>query len=271
MKQTGRPGTAQVVRHGAISVMLLLCLCLAADYARATVGMAEYAWYFHHQPGRWIEWHHGDICPPESPRKECVFVRPARAAERRSGSHEPVPYHDFAQGLYLTTVLALLPLAVGLAGLARLWRLWRKRAVNPGGSSLRSTWVLSLVTVLAGASVPRALAVLFPATPSADGWGVVIFLSFNIFIALAPLTLWWSYRRLFPPPGRPRLKGWARLPEWLLLLLSSVLAPPLLWGPPNLLMFLFPPLMLPNIVASLLVVWLASKGYDALNRRTSNR
>jgi hypothetical protein len=118
--------------------------------------------------------------------------------------------------------------------------------------------------------VPQALAILFPANPRADGWLVVILLSVNILIVLAPVTLWWSHRRLFAPRELARVKGWMRLTLWLLLLASSVLAPLLFWGPPNMLMFLFPPLMLPCIVTSLLAVWDACRGYDLLARRASN-
>ena len=46
---------------------------------------------------------------------------------------------------------------------------------------------------------------------------------------------------------------------WPALLLSSLLAPLLRWGPPNLPLFLFPTAMLPNILVSLLAVWAASR------------
>ena len=66
------PGTD----HRARSALrpLLLALWLSAGRAEATAGFAEYAWSFHDRPGQWIEWHHGDICPPDAPGKDCVFI-----------------------------------------------------------------------------------------------------------------------------------------------------------------------------------------------------
>ena len=142
--------------------------------------------------------------------------------------------------LYLNTIRALLPLVVVWLGLDRLWRRWRRRETDPGGWTVRSTWGWGLTTFVALAWAPEALRVLFPASPTADGWDAVIGLSFNIAIALAPFTLWWTYRTLFPPAGRVPAKGWARVFLWPALLLSSLLAPLLLWGPPNLLLFLLP-------------------------------
>ena len=252
----------------AISGILLVCLWLAAGYARATVGMAEYSWYFHDQPAQWMEWNHGDICPRDSPGKDCVVMR--RSGANRSSASAPEPFIDSVQALYLPTVLAVLPLAVGLTGLAVLWRRWRKRITYPDRRPRRATLMWGFATTVACVSVPQALAILFPANPRADGWLVVILLSVNILIVLAPVTLWWSHRRLFAPRELARVKGWMRLTLWLLLLASSVLAPLLFWGPPNVLMFLFPPLMLLCIVTSLLAVWLASRGYDLLARRASN-
>jgi hypothetical protein len=127
--------------------------------------------------------------------------------------------------------------------------------------------VLGLVTALASGRVPHALSVLFPASPDADGWFVVVGLSFNVLIVLAPLTLWLAYRRLFPPPGRVLPGPWARWFLWPVLLSSSLLAPMLAWGPPNVLMFVFPPMMLPNILVSLLAVAALSAAANAVMRR----
>jgi hypothetical protein len=253
------------------AMLILLCLLLPASSANATAGFAEYSWYFHDRPGQWIEWHHGDICPPEAARKNCVLIRQSKTSGRRPGPLQPAPYDKPPQGLYLTTVIALLPPALMWLGLARLRRRWRQRTANPSGWSLRSTWALGLMTVSGLAWMPHALAVLFPASPGVDGWHIAIGLSFNILIAVAPFTLWRTYRSLFPPPGRVGTKGWRRLFLWPALLLSSLLAPLLLWGPPNLLMFLFPPTMLPNILVSLLAVWAASKVTNAISRKILTR
>ena len=249
----------------------LLSLLLHAAAALATAGLAETSWYFHDQPGQWIEWHHGDICPPDAPHKECVFLRHSKAGARRpdSGQSEAVPYAEEPRKFYLNTILALLPLGVGGLGLARLWRRWSQRATEPDRWSSPSTWTLALVTAAAWWWVPYALSVLFPASPGADGWPIVIGLFFNVLIVLAPLTLWLTYRRLFPPPGRSRSGPWARLCLWPAMLVSSLLAPLLAWGPPSILMFLFPPMMLPNIVVSLLAVAAVSAVANAVARRAA--
>jgi len=248
-------------------MLLLLFLFLPVRSSHATAGFAEYSWYFHDQPGQWIEWHHGDICPPEAAHKNCILIRQSKIREGQLGPRPLTPYNDSPQKLYLPTILALLPLALACLGVTRLLRRWRQRTTQPSGWSLRSTWAWSLMTVAALFLAPHALAVLFPASPSADGWIAVISLSFNILIVAAPLTLWWNYRRLFPPPGRVGLKGWSRVFLWFSLLPSSILAPLLLWGPPNLLMYLFPPTVLPNIVVSLFVVWVASKAANVVLKR----
>lgn len=245
--------------------LLLLCLLLQACSAHATAGFAEYSWRFHDRAGQWIEWHHGDICPSEAAHKNCVLIKQSKTSERQPRSSQPVPYDDSPQRLYWTTILALLPPAFAWLGLARLWWHWRQRTADPGRWSLRWTAALGLMTVFALAWVPHALAVLFPASPSADGWSIVTGLSFNILIAVAPFTLWWTYRSLFPPAGRVRPKAWQRAALWLVLLPSSVLAPLLLWGPPNVLMFLFPPMMMPNIMVSMFAAWAASKAANAIS------
>jgi len=258
---------ARLLSRGAMWLLLLLCMLLPVSSANATAGFAEYSWLFHDKPGQWIEWNHGDICPSESPRKDCVLIRQSKVSVRRTDSLQPTPYDKLPRSLYLTTILALLPLALAWFGLYRLWRRWRQRTANPGGWSLRSSWMLGLMTVFALALMPYALAVLFPASPSIDGWYIVIGLSFNILIVLAPFTLWWTFRSLFPPPGRLRPKGWSRVFLWIALLPSCALAPELVAGPPNLLFFLFPPFLLIKIGVSLLAVWMASKAANAIYKR----
>ena len=274
MTGTTDPAPTRSLACRAVQI-LLLCMLLPTGAACATAGFAEYSWYFHDQPGQWIEWHHGDVCPPEAPRKECALVRRSKEGTLRPdfGQFEALLYAGAPQSLYVNTVLALLPLAVGWLGLERLWGRWRQRATDPSRWKAPSTWVLGLITVLACWRVPYALLVLFPASPTADGWRIVIGLFFNVLIPLATFTLWLTYRRLFPPPGRSRPRRWARLFLWPIMLLSSLLAPLLaallIWGPPNLLMFLFPPMMLPNIVVSLLAVAAASAATNAIARRAT--
>jgi hypothetical protein len=48
---------------------------------------------------------------------------------------------------------------------------------------------------------------------------------------------------------------------------SSVLAPLLPLGPPDLLLFLFPPALLFNVALSLFAVWVASKAANLVARR----
>lgn len=249
-----------------VFLLLILSLLLTTGYAHATAGFAEYSWYFHDRAGQWIEWHHGDICPPEAARKNCILIRKSKTSETQPSSPQPTPYDDSPRNLYWPTILALLPSLLAGHGLAQLWRRRRQRKTDPGGWSLRSVVHLVIMTVVGLALTPNALAVLFPASPSVDGWHIVIGLSFNILIAVAPFTLWWTYCRLFPPPGRTRPRFWQRALLWLALLPSSVLAPLLLWGPPNLLLFSLPTALLPKMIVSLLVVWAASKvKYRLLN------
>ena len=110
---------------------------------------------------------------------------------------------------------------------------------------------------------PRALEVLFPASPDLDGWFVVIGLCLNIPIVVAPIVLWRVFRALYPPPIRLRPKGWRRVALWLAILPSAALAPLIVGGPPNLLLFLFPPMLVLNALVSLVAVWVASKMTDA--------
>jgi hypothetical protein len=244
---------------------LLLSLCLAAGPAGATAGLAEYSWYFPDRPGQWIEWNHGDVCPPEAPGKNCLFIRRSRASGTKTrDSSGPLAYPGAPRNLYANTLLALLPLVAALLGLGRVWQRWRQRKSASQRWAAPATWAWGVTALLGLAWSPDALRVLFPASPDADGWHIVIGLAFNIAIVIAPFTLWVTYRRLFPPPGSVRAKGWRRAMLWPALLLSALLAPELVWGPPNLLLYLFPPAMLPNIAVSMLAVWAVSKAINAL-------
>lgn len=273
MNRPAQDTSASRLLHCALRLLLMPALLLAANPARATAGFAEYSWSFHDRPGQWIEWHHGDICPPGAPGKNCVFIRQSKSAAvpRDKRPSEPVPYADPPEHLYFNTVFGLLPPVLAGFGLARLWRCRGRGGSEPGGSLRGSTWAWGLATLLALAFVPHALRVLFPASPGVDGWWTVIVLSLDIAIVLAPFTLWWTYRKLFPPPGRARRKRWPQLLLWPGLLLSSLFAPHLLSGPPNLLLFLFPPAMLMNIIVSLLAVWAVSKAANVIFGRIARK
>ncbi len=259
--------SARGLPREAIRQLLLLGLLLTARSAHATAGFAEFAWYFHDRPGQWIEWNHGDVCPPEAAHKNCVAIRQSRKSAGVAPMEPLIPYDESPRALYLTTLLALLPPVLAWVGLASLWGHWRQRANVPCGRSARSIASLCLMTSFALGWVPHALAVLFPASPSVDGWDVVIGLFLDILIVLAPVTLWWTYRALFPPPGRSQPKGGQRALLWLALLPSGLLAPLLLSGPPNLLIFLFPPMLLLNVSVSWLTVWVASTVTNAMSRK----
>jgi hypothetical protein len=243
-------------------------MLLRADAAFATAGFAEYSWYFPDGPGRWIEWHHGDVCPPEASRKNCIFVRQSRLEAPQAGSDPTAPmvYAGEPRDLYLNTILALLPLGVACFGLAHLARRWWRRATEPGRWRSPSTWALGAVAAVASWWVPYGIAVLLPASSTADGWLVVVALLLNVPIVLSPLALWWTYRKLFPPRGWRRPSPWARLLLWPALLLSGLLAPQALSGPPNLLLFLFPPMVLLNVGVSLPAVAALSKLVNVLAR-----
>lgn len=252
----------------ALHVALLLGMLLRADAAFATAGFAEYSWYFHDGPGRWIEWNHGDVCPPEAPRKSCIFLRRSRVGAPQADSEPtgPMVYAGEPRDLYLNTILALLPLGIACLGLARLARRWWQRETEPGRWSSPSTWALGAVTAIASWWVPDGIAVLLPASSTADGWPVVVGLLLNVPIVLSPLALWWTYRKLFPPRGRRRPGPWARLLLWPALLLSGLLAPQALSGPPNLLLFFFPPMVLFNVGFSLLAMAALSAMVSVLAR-----
>jgi hypothetical protein len=267
------PAPAGARARRALHVALLLGTLLRADAAFATAGFAEYSWYFHDGPGRWIEWHHGDICPDGAPRKNCIFLRRSRvgAPQAHSGATAPVAYGGEPRDLYRSTILALLPLVVACLGLARLARRWRQRASEPDRWRAPSTWALGAVTAVAAWSVPHGMAVLLPASSQADGWPVVVGLLLNVPIVLSPLALWWTYRRLFPPRGRRRLGPWTRLLLWPPLLLSGLLAPHALSGPPNLLLLFFPVTVVFNVGLSLLAVAVLSALVNALARIAARR
>ena len=243
---------------------LLVAGPLCGGPVQATAGFAEYSWLFPSRPGTWIEWHHGDICPPEAPGKNCLLLRRSPPLGERTTFETPRPFAPAPSRLYLPTILALLPFAGAWLGLGPLVRGWRNHGVRPVGGSRAAASTLALLAGLSIAWIPWALAVLFPASPARDGWGVVILLALNIPIVVAPLSLWWSYRRLFPPPGRARVQGSRRWILWGVLLASGVLAPFLPGGPPNLLLFLLPPLPAFNLAVSWLTVALASRTLERL-------
>jgi hypothetical protein len=246
--------------------LLLAMGLLWAGPVHATAGLAEYSWLFPHRLGSWIEWHHGDICPPEASGKNCLFVRRSAPPGERPSFENPKPFAPEPSRLYLPTILALLPFAGAWQGLGSLLRSWRQGGSRPAGGSRAAAAALAFVAGVSLAWIPWALGVLFPASPARDGWEVVIALAFNIPIVLAPFGLWWSYRGLFPPSAGARAEGARRSILWAVLLVSGVLAPLLPGGPPNLLLFLFPPALGIHLTVSLLVVTLASGVLERLRR-----
>jgi hypothetical protein len=250
-------------------VLLVAALVLSSGVAWATAGFAEYSWTFHDRPGQWVEWHHGDICPPGSPGKDCILVRRTKSASGNTIARAtPLPFADPPQALYLNTILAMLPVGVTAAGIAILTRRWRARRARPAGGARGPLWSVILVTLLALAGMPYGLRTLFPASPEVDGWGPPVALVLNVLVVLAPLCMWWAWRRLFPQPGGQPAHGAARAALWMLLLPSGLFTPFLIVGPPNLVLLLLPPLWLPNIGLSLLALWLVAKVVDAARNRS---